>query len=100
MPYFEKREDGKTKWWEITREAEGHRFHVSWGVLGARGQGMTCTRDSPEDCERVITSKVREKLKAGYIEAQKSAPKADAKEANAPPTSSATPGGTAETRAE
>lgn len=79
MPYFEKQEGGKTKWWEITREAEGHRFYVSWGVLGARGQGMTCTRDSPEDCDRVMASKVREKVKAGYVETQKSAPKAGAK---------------------
>lgn len=76
MPYFEKQEAGKTKWWEITREAEGHRFHVSWGVLGAQGRGMTCTRDSPEDCDRMIASKIREKVKAGYIEVAKAAPKA------------------------
>lgn len=73
MPYFEKQEAGKTKWWELTREAEGHRFYVAWGVIGARGQGMTCTRDSPEDCDRMIASKIRQKVKSGYVEVPKQA---------------------------
>src|SRR6188768_1601704 len=30
---------------------------------------MTCTRDSPEECDRMIASKIREKVKAGYVEA-------------------------------
>jgi len=99
MPYFEKQEAGKTKWWEITREAEGHRYYVAWGVLGARGQGMTCTRDSPEECDRMIASKMREKVKAGYVEAptpQARAPKAKTK-AKMPPTP-AEPGVAAQTQ--
>jgi predicted DNA-binding WGR domain protein len=71
--HFEKPQGDATAFWEI--EQQGVRYRVAWGTSKSRGVGQTCTRESEEDCRRMVERKIREKLKEGFVEVASPPPK-------------------------
>ena len=64
--YFECREAGAAKFWEV--RVEGTAMTVRWGKIGTNGQQKTKSFASPEAAAREAASLVAEKTSKGYHE--------------------------------
>lgn len=64
--YFERRQGKTVANWQI--EQSGVRYSVAWSQNDGQSVGQSMTRDDEADATRMVASKIREKLREGFVE--------------------------------
>lgn len=66
--YFECKEDGSSKFWEITWEVASLEYETRWGPIGGTGTRKAKSFSTKNDRDADVNKIIRSKLIKGYQE--------------------------------